>query len=132
MRDPQERFAHGVGLFNAGRFFECHEVLEEIWTPSRQPERWFLQSLIHFAVGFYHHQRGNALGACRQVRKGLKKIEPYLPEWAGVRTEPLAQEMRNALTIMEESGRVLRFPVIEQVAPYQPPPLLAGVARRAH
>jgi uncharacterized protein len=132
MRDPQELFAHGVSLFNHGQFFECHEVLEEIWTPSRQPQRWFLQSLIHFAVGFYHHQRGNSLGACRQMSKGLKKIAPYLPEWAGVRTAPLEREMRSCLEIIQAGGRVSRLPQIEQVAPYRPPEAHAGAARRGY
>ena len=121
MGDPQELFARGIALFNSRRFFECHEVLEEIWTPARQPERWFLQSLIHFAVGFYHHQRGNPLGASRQVNKGLRKIQRYLPEWAGVRTGPLEREMRACLATIETGRPVERFPSIEQVAPYHPP-----------
>lgn len=130
MEDPRELFARAVTLFNSGRFFECHEVFEEIWTPSRQPERWFLQSLIHFAVGFYHHQRGNPLGALRQVNKGLKKIQRYLPEWAGVRTGTLEREMRACLALIEAGGRLERFPSIEQLAPYHPPAGYAGAAHR--
>ncbi|MBK6799580.1 MAG: DUF309 domain-containing protein [Acidobacteria bacterium] len=26
-----ENYSNGIELFNAGRFYECHEVLEEIW-----------------------------------------------------------------------------------------------------
>ena len=33
----------GIQLFNDGEFFECHEVLEEAWTPERGPRRLFLQ-----------------------------------------------------------------------------------------
>jgi predicted metal-dependent hydrolase len=82
--DP--RLAHGIDLFNREEFFECHEVLEEIWTPERGPRRKFLQALIHFAVAFYHDQQRNPVGARRQLRKGLRKISEYLPEYEGVDT----------------------------------------------
>lgn len=102
----------GLGLFNRREFFECHEALEEIWTPARGPERLFLQALIHFAVGFYHHQRGNRPGAERQLRKGLKKIASYLPEFLGVRTAPLERNVRLCLETIETGGTIERFPRI--------------------
>lgn len=108
--DRQALFARGIKLFNEREFFECHEVLEEIWTPTVQPERWFLQSLIHFAVGFHHHQRGNTVGAVRQLRKGLRKIEAYLPEWGGVDTAAIESEVRRCLKTIESGGTVDRFP----------------------
>ena len=119
-KDAATLFDEGIELFNRCEFFDCHEVLEEIWTPTKQPERWFLQSLIHFAVGFYHHQRGNFAGATRQLRKGLRKIQGYLPEWGGVRTAAIEQEARRCLEIIEAGGRVETFPKIEQVAAYRP------------
>ena len=117
-RDSPALFDEGIDLFNRGEFYDCHEVLEAVWTPTRQPERWFLQSLIHFAVGFYHHQRGNAKGAGRQLRKGLRKIEAYLPEWGGVRTGAIEQQARRCLEIIERGGRIESFPQIERCGPY--------------
>jgi predicted metal-dependent hydrolase len=120
-RDPQALFDLGIQHFNRSEFFECHEVLEEIWTTSGQPERWFLQSLIHFAVGFYHHQqRDNFAGASRQLGKGLRKIQGYLPEWGGVRTALIEREARRCLAILEAGGKIDDFPKIEQSGPYQP------------
>ena len=71
-------FRRGVELFNAGAFYECHEVLEDVWRPSRGIERLFLQSLIHFAVGFYHHQEGNRTGAELQLRKSAQQARRIL------------------------------------------------------
>src|SRR5258708_25360694 len=70
--DMDELVQRGIHLFNSRRFFECHEVWEEVWTPERGPRRLFLQSLIHFAVALHHTQRGNPVGASRQLRKGLR------------------------------------------------------------
>lgn len=119
-RNPQALFQHGIELFNSGEFYRCHEVLEELWTPASQPERWFLQSLIHFAVGFFHHQKSNQAGASRQLRKGLRKIRGYLPEWGGVRTGALEQAVRDCLAIIEAGGRIEIYPRIELIRPYRP------------
>ena len=65
---------------------------EELWTPMRGPHRLFLQALIHFAVAFYHQQRSNPLGAERQLRKALRKLEPFLPTYEGADTATLHRE----------------------------------------
>ncbi len=113
-------FREGIELFNRCEFFDCHEVLEEVWTPTKQPERWFLQSIIHFAVGFYHHQKGNPIGATRQLEKGLKKIEGFLPAWGGIDTASIEREARRCLTIIESGGRIEEFPKINQFEEYTP------------
>jgi predicted metal-dependent hydrolase len=91
----------GIQLFNAREYFVCHEVLEEAWTPERGPRRLFLQSLIHVAVGLYHAERGNPVGASRQLRKALRKLGRYLPEWEGVDTGRLHRDAREALAAIE-------------------------------
>ena len=111
-------FQRGIDLFNAEEYFECHEVLEEVWTFSQEPDRWFLQSLIHFAVGLYHHGRGNRNGATRQLRKGLRKIQGYLPEWDGVRTDEIEGEIRRVLARVEARDAVAGYPRIRQSGPW--------------
>src|SRR5260370_31685710 len=98
---PDGRILHGIQLFNTRQFFESHEVLEEVWTPERGPRRLFLQSLIHVAVGAYHDSRGNPVGACRQLRKALRKMEAYLPECEGVDTARLYRDARKLLEAIE-------------------------------
>jgi len=102
----------GIELFNAGEFYECHEVLEDVWRPCQGEERFFLQALIHYAVGFYHHQRGNPLGAELQLRKGLRKLAGYLPAFQGVDTARLYREGQVALETILAGGSIERFPRI--------------------
>jgi predicted metal-dependent hydrolase len=106
---PATDLKHGIELFNRQAFFECHEVLEELWKPARGPRRLFLQSVIHLAVAFYHHQQRNPAGAARQLRKGLKKLAGYLPEHEGINTAKLYRE---ALTFLEGGGTTNEFPKI--------------------
>ena len=81
---------------------------------SQHPDRRFLQSLIHFAVGFYHHGRGNRNGATRQLCKGLAKIGDYLPEWDGVRTAMIEREVRERLAMIEAGQAFTDHPRILQ------------------
>ena len=85
-------YLRGIELYRAREFFTCHEVLEELWTPMRGPHRLYLQALIHFAVAFYHQQRRNPLGAERQLRKALRKLERYLPAYEGMDTATLYRD----------------------------------------
>src|SRR4051812_24959221 len=95
-----QRLVRGILQFNDREFFECHETLEEIWTTEHGPRRLFLQALIHHAVGFYHHQRGNSEGAQRQLRKGLTKLIVYLPGYEGIDTARLHKDMQRALEMI--------------------------------
>ena|SRR5579862_1661582 len=88
----ERAFRHGIQLFNDGEYFECHEVLEDLWRPMQGPRRLFLQGVIHFAVALYHYQQNNPPGARRQLRKSLKKLAGYLPEFEGVDTAALYRE----------------------------------------
>jgi predicted metal-dependent hydrolase len=108
--DPLLR--QGIHLFNHREFFECHEVLEEAWTPQRGPRRLFLQALIHVAVGFYHCQRGNPPGARGQLRKALRKLAAYLPACEGIDTALLYRQAEEQLARIEAGEVVDEFPRI--------------------
>jgi len=56
-------YLQGIEHFNAGRYFDAHEVWEEIWLKSSGDTRLFYQMLIQAAVGLYHYERGNVRGA---------------------------------------------------------------------
>jgi predicted metal-dependent hydrolase len=94
-----KQLQRGIRLFNDEEFFQCHEVLEEAWTVEARPRRLFLQALIHLAVGLYHCQRGNPVGASRQLRKGLKKLDAHMPSYEGIDTGRLC---RDALVALEQ------------------------------
>jgi hypothetical protein len=107
-----ERLQNGIRLFNNRLFFECHEVLEEEWRLERGPRRLFLQSLIHLAVGLYHAQRDNPMGASRQLRKGLRKLAGYLPSYEAVDTARLSRDALAALECVEAGAEGFEYPHI--------------------
>ncbi|MGI8424644.1 MAG: DUF309 domain-containing protein [Chloroflexota bacterium] len=63
--------------FNGGRFFECHETLEEIWQEEQGPVRDLYKGLIQVAAAFVHVTRNNFIGADRLLRTGQAYLAPY-------------------------------------------------------
>jgi hypothetical protein len=78
--DP--RYLAGVLFFNAGDFFEAHEVWEELWAESHGDERRFVQGLIQAAVGLFHFGSGNLGGAAKLYRSSRDYMTPVgSPFW---------------------------------------------------
>jgi predicted metal-dependent hydrolase len=71
------RYREGIELFNRREFFECHEVLEDVWNQLKGEERVFVQAMIQVAVGFVHWTRGNPIGAQSLWRRALLKLERF-------------------------------------------------------
>jgi predicted metal-dependent hydrolase len=105
-------FERGLELFNSARFFECHEVWEELWRPEHGHARLFLQALIHFAVAFHHCQCGNQSGAERQLVKGLKKLAGFLPSFHAIDALALYHEGEACLEVVQRGLLPESFPVI--------------------
>ncbi|OJT17875.1 hypothetical protein BO221_43540 [Archangium sp. Cb G35] len=76
--------AEGVTLFDAGRFFEAHEVWEEAWQHEHGPRRLLLQGLILVAAGWLKRDAGNARGAWTLFSRALERLEALPPACEGV------------------------------------------------
>jgi predicted metal-dependent hydrolase len=71
-------------LWSEQKFFECHEVLEDLWRETSGELRLFYNGLIHCAVAIYQHRNGNAEGAARQLVRAQVKLLRFAPEYSGV------------------------------------------------
>jgi hypothetical protein len=61
-------------LFEAGLYFEVHELLEPSWMRADGVTRQILQGLIQVAVGFQHLANQNMDGARALLREGAAKL----------------------------------------------------------
>ena len=66
--------SEGLSLFNEERFWESHEILEQLWRTSEDPERGALQGLILTAAAFVHHQRGEDKVCLSVLQRARDKI----------------------------------------------------------
>ena len=82
MDELPEKYLEGIRLFNEQEFFECHDVLEELWSETLGDGHLILQGLIQASVGMFHFWNGN-LGGARKMYVGARsKLEKYpSPYW---------------------------------------------------
>lgn len=85
--DPDRRFSplfiRFLYHFNVDRdYFECHEVLEELWM--EEGRELLYQGLLQVAVALYHHRNGNVNGARKLFQRALDKLSPYPDDALGI------------------------------------------------
>src|SRR5262245_7987751 len=95
-----DSFEAGINFFNGGRYFEAHEVWEDMWRSSQGPLRMFYQGLVQAAVGLHHLSHGNLNGAAAQLRKSLSKLEQYPERFGRIDNGKLIADLRNVLKAM--------------------------------
>jgi predicted metal-dependent hydrolase len=100
----EPRLLEGAALFNAGRFFESHEVWESLWHQVRGPQRELLQGLIQTAAAYYHLGRGNHVGARYLAERARVHLQPWRPSLAGVGVDGVLEQL-SSLTDGLEGGR---------------------------
>ncbi len=93
----KEFLSEAAALFNRKHYFECHELLEDVWREALGDEKQFLQGLIHIAVGLYHAAAANYKGASNQLEKGIRRLTPSLPERDRLDVAGLVGPSRKAL-----------------------------------
>jgi predicted metal-dependent hydrolase len=77
-------YLEGLTLFNAGHYFEAHEVLEDLWRITPGPEREFYQGLIQLAVILHHLGRKNFRGAANVLLTCRRHLLPFTPSCGGI------------------------------------------------
>ncbi|MDT3426906.1 hypothetical protein J2Z22_002440 [Paenibacillus forsythiae] len=77
--------------FNRDRdYFECHEVLEELWlSRNRDP---LYKGLLQIAVGLYHFRNGNVRGAMIMLEGSAAKLKAYPEITLGIQLGKLVRE----------------------------------------
>jgi len=55
--DLDPRYSGYFTCFNAGQYYEAHDVLEDLWLSERGPDHAFFKGLIQFAGAFVHLQK---------------------------------------------------------------------------
>jgi len=83
--ETRAALGEGLDLFNAGRFFEAHEVWESAWLREEAEIKALLQGLIQIAAGLHQGlDRGNPSGCARLLAAGAARLEPLSDDFAGI------------------------------------------------
>lgn len=90
--EPKDLFCRGVEFFQVGKYFEAHEVWEELWREASGESRAFYKGLIQLAVALLHAERGNRSGSERLYQSARRLLEPYRPTYSGYELDTLLRE----------------------------------------
>ncbi len=65
----------GIELFNAQKYWECHEDLEHHWLEEPGPLRNVYWAIIQVAAAMIHYREGNLIGARGLIYKAKQKFD---------------------------------------------------------
>jgi predicted metal-dependent hydrolase len=107
----RDLLAEGLLLFNEGRFYDAHEVWEDLWRATADPPlKTCYQGLIQAAVGLHHLGRQNHAGARSQLGKSIRNLQTGAGSATGLDIEGLIHALTQLLARMpEEPPRTLRI-----------------------
>jgi predicted metal-dependent hydrolase len=88
------RLRDGIGLFNEGRFFESHEILEEFYYATEEANKPFIEGLIQLAAAFrLYSDFAEVKGPVRMIHQALIRFENYPASYLDIRVNELSESM---------------------------------------
>ncbi len=100
---PPLLLQEGLKLFNQGRYFECHEVIEDAWVQEKSPIRVMYQGILQIGVACYHVKNKNWRGAIKVLERGVPKAGRFVPHCMGIN---IAKLLDDAEAIRQELIRL--------------------------
>ncbi len=111
---PEQYYAF-FEKFNAGEYYECHDLLEEIWMEDKSNK--FLQGMLQLAVGIYHFECGNIKGARWMFTNAKKYLSKYPSRYWDLQVDEVLQYLDRCLnalpavdSIPYQEVSAIRFP----------------------
>ncbi len=100
------RLREGIRLFNAGRFFESHESLEDFYLTTAEEHKPFLEGLILLAAACrLYRDFDEVQGPVRMIRQALIRLENYQPTFMRVKVTYLIGAMEAWAKLAEADGK---------------------------
>jgi len=90
------RAAEGLHLFNAGKYFEAHEALEDAWNAERSKVRDLYRGILQIAVVYLHITRRNYNGAVKVYGRSQKWLNDWPELCRGIEVGKLRRDAEAA------------------------------------
>lgn len=114
---PRRLLLRGVTAFNAGRFFEAHEIWETIWNETVDEEKRFVQGLVQLAAGYLKLSSAQYPGALKLLTRACQTLRTYPPIYAGLQISLLSDASLTVIRQLEteRTGTDIQPPRIQTV-----------------
>ena len=107
-----EIISEGVRLFNAQKYWECHEDLEDHWMEEPGPIRNVYWAVIQVAAAMIHYRDSNLIGARGLIAKAKQKFdrcEQYKIESSLLFSNLSWEELKKMVREVPEQAELLQF-----------------------
>jgi uncharacterized protein len=108
-----QELARGIELFNRGKFFDAHEVLEDVWRAAPIAQKKFFQGLVQVAVAFHHYSTGNRVGMRSVMARAASNLTEGKASFRGIRVDQLLESLVAWGTAMERNTESPPLPRME-------------------
>ena len=117
-KDIKEKlFLDGIKLFNEKKFYEAHEIWEDLWTEYRQADDKFIQGLIQLSVGYFHISNINKRGAVSLFNKSLSKFELFKGIHRKINVDLIIKNIKFTLNTLDKVDKIEDFnwKIVEEI-----------------
>ena len=97
-----QRFCSGIENFNDGQYYIAHDLFEDLWHDTQEPERRWIHGIVQISVAMYHKLNGNINGAILLLAEGIARITSSLSTPAGLNDELLLKVCRRQLELLQD------------------------------
>ncbi|MHA2611935.1 MAG: DUF309 domain-containing protein [bacterium JZ-2024 1] len=88
-------FEKGVELYGKGYYWRAHEIWEELWHTSGEPERSLLKALIQISAALIHSEKSHWDGVLRLLTRAEKYLSTCPNTVLGISIPDLLTSVRN-------------------------------------
>jgi predicted metal-dependent hydrolase len=98
------RYAGYFELFNRGKFYEAHDVLEDLWLPLRkETEGDFYKGLIQLAGAFVHLQKDRLRPAGALFKLARTNLGKFTPQFRSMDLREVIELIDRTMKQLEQS-----------------------------
>jgi uncharacterized protein len=109
----QPEYLRGIALFNQGKFFDAHELLEDVWRVAPQEEKKIWQGLVQVAVALHHCSTGNHVGMRSVLVRAMKNLDGHPPTFHGIQLPQLLKSLAQWLEAFDNNQPLPSLPRID-------------------
>lgn len=101
-----EQYREGLRLFNEEEFFDCHDVLEELWSEATGAEKKFIQGLIQASIALFHFGNENFGGAKKLYVSARKNLDPFGDCFMGIKLGAFLEDFQRCFQELLDNTEV--------------------------
>lgn len=113
MTSHKVEYLHGIALFNEGKFFDAHEVLEDVWRAASQEEKKIWQGLVQVAVALHHYSTGNRVGMRSVLVRAMKNLAKHPQDFHDIQIPQLLKSLAQWLEAFDHHQPLPSLPRIK-------------------